>query len=133
MTERWGHDVSVYLLEMLLVNARDQISQLILIAVDEMQRVWQVSDMVPGLPKDQINRGFNLTNQQEFFFTVRSYLVSHSSCHAQMHNLTSLQRNKTPNAQHVHIMRNGICNKGAARKLGHSQLYARARPCLPSG
>jgi hypothetical protein len=39
MTERWGHDVSVYLLEMLLVNARDQISQLILIAVDEMQRV----------------------------------------------------------------------------------------------
>lgn len=49
------------------MNARDQIIQLILIAVDEMQRVWQVSDMVPGLPKDQINRGFNLTNQQEFF------------------------------------------------------------------
>jgi hypothetical protein len=115
MTERWGHDVSVYLLEMLLVNARDQISQLILIAVDEMQRVWQVSDMVPGLPKDQINRGFNLTNQQEFFFTVRSYLVSHCSCHAQVHNLTSLQRNKTPNARQVHIMRNGMGNKGAAK------------------
>lgn len=44
MTERWGHDVSVYLLEMLLVNARDQISQLILIAVDEMQRVWACLD-----------------------------------------------------------------------------------------
>jgi hypothetical protein len=29
---------------MLLVNARDQISQLILIAVDEMQRVWACLD-----------------------------------------------------------------------------------------